>query len=296
MNKPMLAWRFVDFRWRKVRSAQKVRPSLIALVHGLGVFLFVISVAATVANEGKFAKAPRLGESKMANKTSWKDSGATKAEGPEASSDTAVAAAFRGSVDVAGFPPSVAWGRANPLRFDTDWQGKNADPERATEVRLLWTPATLYLRFLACYRVVTVFWEADANGRRDQLWDRDVAEVFLQPDSSEPRHYKEFEVSPNAFWIDLDIENGKHQDLRSGMQRRVTIDKAAKRWTAELAIPMHSLVDHFQAEAVWRVNFYRVEGPTEPRFYSAWRPTKTPQPNFHVPELFGRLIFEPAPR
>jgi alpha-galactosidase len=34
-----------------------------------------------------------------------------------------------------------------------------------------------------------------------------------------------------------------------------------------------------------------VEGATEPRFYSAWRPTGTAVPNFHVPEAFGQLIF-----
>jgi hypothetical protein len=34
-----------------------------------------------------------------------------------------------------------------------------------------------------------------------------------------------------------------------------------------------------------------VEGPSEPRFYSAWRPTNTGQPNFHVPEAFGWLVF-----
>jgi alpha-galactosidase len=45
---------------------------------------------------------------------------------------------------------------------------------------------------------------------------------------------------------------------------------------------------------VWRVNFFRVEGAAEPRFYSAWRPTNTPKPNFHVPEAFGALVFTDA--
>jgi alpha-galactosidase len=215
-------------------------------------------------------------------------------EVPEDDFDIAVAAALRGSVDVAGFPPSAAWDLARPIRFDADWRGENTDPERATEVRLLWTPATLYLKFVARYRVLTVFPDADANGRRDKLWDRDVVEVFLQPDSSILRQYKEFEVSPNGFWIDLDIANGLLADLKSGMQRRVTVDEHSKTWTAELAIPMKSLSQHFDAHAVWRANFYRIEGASEPRFYAAWRPTKTPRPNFHVPELFGHLKFAPA--
>jgi len=179
--------------------------------------------------------------------------------------------------------------------FDTDWQGKNADPRRQTEVRLLWTTEFLYLKFVARYRLITVFDDADPGGRRDKLWDRDVAEVFLQPDPTQLRRYKEFEVSPNGFWIDLEIANGALHHLKSGLQRRVKNDEARKTWTAELAIPMKSLTQHFDPTSVWRVNFFRVEGGTEPRFYSAWQPTNTPQPNFHVPERFGFLRFEPMP-
>ena len=193
-----------------------------------------------------------------------------------------------------GFPSASAWQQAPPLRFSADWQGKNADPQRETEVRLLWTPQTLYLRFAAKFRTITVFPDSEPGGRRDQLWDRDVAEVFLQSDSTQPRRYQEFEVSPNGFWIDLDIAPGEKHDLKSGLTRRVELDSIAKTWTAELAIPMRSLVRNFDPAAAWRVNFYRVEGESEPRFYSAWQPTGTPQPNFHVPEAFGTLVFRDA--
>jgi alpha-galactosidase len=207
---------------------------------------------------------------------------------------TATAAAFTGSLDSAGFPPASAWSLPTSIPFDSDWQGQNEDPKRQTEVRLLWTPTTLYLQFIAQYRAITVFDDAEPTGRRDKLWDRDVVECFLQPDPSDALHYYEFEVSPNGFWIDLDISHGQFRDLKSGLQRRVRIDKHT--WTAELAIPMQSLVQNFDPGAIWRVNFFRVEGPAEPRFYSAWQPTDTPQPNFHVPERFGYLKFESAIR
>jgi alpha-galactosidase len=200
--------------------------------------------------------------------------------------------------DAEGFPTPAAWELAAPLRFNADWQGKNPDPQRETEVRLLWTAETLFLRFRAKYRTITVFPDAAPNGWRDQLWDRDVAEVFLQPDRSNLRRYKEFEVSPNGCWIDLDIAPGEKHDLKSGMRRRVVLDEKTKMWIAELAIPMKALARKFDPPTNWRVNFYRVEGSSEPRFYSAWRPTRTPVPNFHVPEAFGELVFatEPAQR
>jgi len=211
---------------------------------------------------------------------------------------TAVAVQMPELPDADGFPTLSSWEVSGPLRFSADWQGNDADPERETEVRLLWTPEWLFVRFRARFRIITVFPNAEASGRRDQLWDRDVAEVFLQPDQSHLRRYKEFEVSPNGFWIDLDIAPGEKHDLKSGLRRRVILNEAAKIWVAELALPMKCLVARFDPAATWRVNFYRVEGAAEPRFYSAWQPTQTPAPNFHVPEAFGELVFvhSPLPR
>jgi hypothetical protein len=159
-------------------------------------------------------------------------------------------------------------------------------------VRVLWSPQTLYLRFECRYRELYVFTDSDPNGRRGQLWDRDVAEAFLQPDPSRPRYYKEFEISPNGLWIDLNISPHALANLKSHMQRSVWLDEAAHTWAAELAIPMRSLTRQFHPDHLWRVNFYRVEGSKEPRFYSAWQPTNTTQPNFHVPEAFGRMRFQ----
>jgi len=209
--------------------------------------------------------------------------------------DAGVAIQMEDSTIENGFPSSAAWLKAHAFRFSADWQGQNVDPLRETEVRLLWTADTLFLQFRAKYRAITVFSDSDPNGRRDHLWDHDVAEVFLQPESSVARRYKEFEISPNGFWIDLDIDGEEKQDMKSGLRRHSTIDEQNKIWTAELAIPFKSLVAKMDPLSVWRVNFYRVEGSAEPRYYSAWRPTNTPQPNFHVPEAFGRLVFAPSP-
>ena len=127
--------------------------------------------------------------------------------------------------------PAPEWAKATPVTFCADWQGLNPDPERQTEVRALWTPTHLYLRFVCRYRELFVFDDSGANGRRDQLWDRDVAEAFLQPDPSHPQHYKEFEVSPNGMWIDLDIgprnisREEPPRDLKSGLTRSVWLDQ-----------------------------------------------------------------------
>ncbi len=205
-----------------------------------------------------------------------------------------VATAVSGDVALNAAAPSSEWRAAAPVTFCSDWQGKNPVPARETTVRALWSKTTLYLRFECRYRELNLFGDSDPNGRRDQLWDRDVAEAFLQPDPSQPHAYKEFEVSPNGMWIDLDISPGAKPDLKSGMTRSAYLDEKARTWAAELAIPMRALTPDFDPHAVWRVNFFRVEGKQEPRGYYAWQPTHSAQPNFHVPAAFGRMRFEAA--
>jgi alpha-galactosidase len=202
-----------------------------------------------------------------------------------------VASYVAGEVSLDAGHPAAEWQSAQPVAFCSDWQGKNPDEQRETKVQVLWSSQTLYLRFECRYRDLYLFEDSDSNGRRDHLWDRDVAEAFLQPDPSQEHYYREFEVSPNGMWIDLDIFPGGLADLKSGMKKSVVLDKKDHRWAAELAIPLKALTSDFDSKAVWRANFYRVEGTKEPRAYFAWRPTGTPEPNFHVPAAFGTLRF-----
>jgi alpha-galactosidase len=209
---------------------------------------------------------------------------------------TAFAAKFTQKLDSDGLPPKEAWDKASPLQYEWDWTGLNPDPQRRTELSLRWTPETLFLRFRCRYKTITVFPDAREDGWRDKLWDRDVAETFLQPDATDPFVYTEFEVSPNGHWIDLAVAHGKIQELHSGLRRRVVLDEKSRIWTAELAIPMKSLTPNFDPHHSWRVNFFRIEGADEPRFYSAWSPTHSPKPNFHVPSAFRTLVFGEYPQ
>src|SRR2546427_225018 len=197
---------------------------------------------------------------------------------PQSRESEIIACRVSGDIQLHAANPVKEWQSAQPVRFDADWQGRDSDPALETEVRVLWSPTTLYLMFVCRYRELFVFEDSEPNGRRDHLWDRDVAEAFLQPEPSPERRYKEFEVAPNGMWIDLDISPSGLADLMSGMTRSVHIDEQQRHWVAELSIPIRSLTARFDSAKPWRTNFYRVEGRSEPRQYLAWQPTFTPQP------------------
>lgn len=207
----------------------------------------------------------------------------------EAPQNEVTAATLKGALDAAGFPREIAWRSGAPARFCRDWQGQHADAGRETQVRAIWSPEFLYLRFAAKYRNIFTF--PDQNQRHDGLWTRDVAEVFLQPAGQSGHFYREIEVSPNGDWLDLNIVAGKDVNLHCGMKSRMAIHANEKVWTAEVALPMSCLTDTFDPKQTWRLNFFRVEGAGDSRFFSSWQPTNTAQPNFHVPEVFGVLRF-----
>jgi len=198
-----------------------------------------------------------------------------------------IAAKLRTVLDGQGLPNRSSWETAPGTSFCSDWRAENRDPERETRVQLLWSPADLFVRFQCRYR--EIFVSPDANSRRDRLWLWDVAEVFIQSESSEPRRYKEFEISPNGDWLDLDIAAGEKSILFCDLKSRVVLDPTARIWIAELGIPFNALTADFDPHEIWRLNLFRIEGQEPNRFYSAWIPTCTPQPNFHVPEVFGTL-------
>ena len=127
----------------------------------------------------------------------------------------------------------------------------------------------------------------------NKLWDWDVAEVFIGSDYKNIRRYKEFEVSPQGEWVDLDIDlDRRHEDSgwkwNSNFEVSSRIDKAAHVWYGAMRIPYAS-IDSRPAAAgnTLRINLFRCQGPASSRRYIAWRAPM--RDSFHTPERFGTL-------
>jgi len=193
------------------------------------------------------------------------------------------------------------WQKASRVAFDHDWMGERHFPEAATEVACSWTPSHFYFAFWCRYTELNVYEGEDPAVQRFGLWDRDVAEVFLNPFPERVNHYYEFEVAPNNQWIDLDVDLDKEPSYDdvwdSGFLHATRLDPAAHIWTCEMSIPAVS-VGMQSVRPGWecRVNFYRCDGPGDDtrRRFLAWSPTLCTNPSnyFHVPTRFGKIRFE----
>ena len=188
-----------------------------------------------------------------------------------------------------------AWSLCSPVFITHQWSGAAAPSERHAEVRLGWNNEGLLIRFVCSQHEPLVAAEHPVTNQKTiGLWDRDVCEIFVAPDSASPDHYFEFEAAPTGEWIDLGIQitkSGKETewDYSSGMKTDASV--AAERIVVGMLIPWSERIPKPNRGVQWRVNLFRCVGNNEATRYLAWRPTRTPEPNFHVPEAFGKLVF-----
>jgi hypothetical protein len=164
-------------------------------------------------------------------------------------------------------------------------------PRLRSSVRIGMRGTTLLVRFDGRDDGVV----ATYTKRDEPLWREDVFEVFLAP-RDPPSLYYEIEVNPLGALFDARVESPElsRRSMRvdpawdcPGLEARVT--RRPDRWSALLRIPLPALAGEETATPrSFRANFYRIDRGS-PDEHSAWSPTLTDPPDFHVPEKFGFL-------
>jgi hypothetical protein len=190
-----------------------------------------------------------------------------------------------------------AWRSAPTVQIERYWSGEAAPPERQAEARVVWTDAALYVRFVARRgdEPLAVSEQPRTDAKTLGLWDRDVCELFVAPDSNEPERYFEFEVAPTGEWLDARIHqmpDKRESDFEFHSGATFAARVARETITLAMRVPWSALGGAPHAGARWRANLYRCVGHDPSRGYLAWQPTLTPQPSFHVPAKFGWLLFK----
>ncbi len=208
--------------------------------------------------------------------------------------DSAVVKSAYANEDVAlQLDPGGAFWRASPAAYmEKDGFGKLV-PHYRTEIRTRWTKENLYFLFICPYEELHLKPDPNTTEETNQLWNWDVAEVFVGADFGDIQRYKEFEVSPQGEWIDLDVNlhNPHHEEgwtWNSGFQALARIDPKKHVWYAGMRIPWSAIDTRTPAPGnKLRLNLFRSQGPPGHAHEITWQPplSKT----FHVPERFGLL-------
>ena len=187
------------------------------------------------------------------------------------------------------------WESCPAVQITHYWSGELAPSSRFADVRLCWNEEALMVRFVGEQREPLNISEKPIVDRKTLgIWDRDVCEIFLAPDSAHPEKYFEFEAAPSGEWVDLGIaitSSGRQTewDYESGMKTAVRVKP--KQIVVGMTIPWSDRIPKPEAGDEWRANLFRCVGSDEATRYMAWRPTYTAEPNFHIPNAFGLLRF-----
>lgn len=189
-----------------------------------------------------------------------------------------------------------AWETAEPVRINHYWSGELAPANRHAEARILWSDTALHVRF-RCPQTepLVVRRNPQVQEKTMALWDRDVCEIFIAPDPKVIERYFEFEAAPTGEWLDVAIhwkpqKRESDWEFQSGMTTAAHVEN--DRVTIAMRIPWNHWIHRPQQNERWRINLFRCVGKDPDRGYIAWQPTRTKEPNFHVPQVFGWLVFK----
>jgi hypothetical protein len=191
-------------------------------------------------------------------------------------------------------PQSQFWRHASVAWMTGDGYG-NKVAGHATEIRSRWTDSNLYFLFVCPYQELHLKPNPVLDQPTSGLWNWDVAEAFIGAIDAPLNRYKEFELSPEGEWLDLDIDLKQPDKValtswKSAFKVAARIERDRNIWYGSMRIPYRSLeAGAAKAGNLLRINFFRTQG-TKP-IEVAWQPPM--QASFHAPEQFGILRLEP---
>lgn len=200
---------------------------------------------------------------------------------------------------VTGDGSNAAWNKAAWIPLP---QRSGQEP-LSTKVKALYSSNGIYFLFSCADRQLSAAMKADFM----DLWEEDVAEVFLWPDTLQPAYF-EYEISPLNYELPILISNEQgdlvrwqpfHYDADRKTQHATAVDGGEKQsganvknWTAEFFIPfkllrpLKNIVP--RKGTTWRANLYRVDYDKGEAEWS-WQQTGR---SFHEIAKFGYLVFE----
>ena len=203
----------------------------------------------------------------------------------------------RGPIEVDASLGEAEWGRAGEIELVFPWWDQSKGPKDKTRVKLLWDESHLYLGYVCKDPHISAY----VTRRDGNTCSDDCVEVFIAPDPQNVGDYYGFEINAAGVVCDYAHPSGGQLDVAwdsEGIQVAVDIEGTLNddsdrdtTWVVEVSIPFSSFpAGTPRSGDMWRLNLNRCGGEAK-RQYSQWSSSKTPAPNFHVPERFGELFF-----
>lgn len=209
-----------------------------------------------------------------------------------------------------------------PLKINSDWEsspwreipsellqnymGKKPDHFPTTEVKVAYDDTAVSLMF----RVEDRYVRAVAKEHQGDVWEDSCVEFFFTPYSDLSVGYFNLEMNCGGTMLfHFHPEGGTERIVipRSECNQIVCAHSSPQivepeidepiTWTVAYSIPILLLKKYCKIitpapDVEWRANFYKCADKTSHPHWLTWSPVIFPEPNFHIPKSFGRLVFE----
>lgn len=209
-----------------------------------------------------------------------------------------------------------------PVVLDADWQkpvwqniesltleyhmGDKPDHFPEVTAKVAYDDQNIYL----IWQVKDQYVKAVASEHQGPVFRDSCVEFFFIPDGLEGLEYFNLEMNCGGTML------FHHQDYNKPERVNITAEDIAKMlvahsmprlvpqeieekttWYLEYSIPFEILKNYYQFEipgsgAVWRANFYKCADHTSHPHWLTWSQVNNPKPKFHLPQFFGKLVFE----
>lgn len=174
-----------------------------------------------------------------------------------------------------------------------------------TVAKMLWDDDYVYVAHVCQDAHIT----ARHTERDGPIAQDDCFEVMVAPNPERPDFYYNIEWNVLGGFVDNHRPQGATGPREAWDSEGVQVvgryvgtlnqdDDRDGYWLVEAAIPLKNFahaMPHMPPEPgdAWHLNFNRHGGDTNLQ-YSQWAPGDTPQPAFHTPHRFGRVVFSAA--
>lgn len=188
----------------------------------------------------------------------------------------------------------------------TNYMGTVPGFKPDVQVKMLYDDTSIYVIFNVKDRYVRCLTD-EING---PVWKDSAVEFFFAPDARYPLLYFNLETNCGGTALmhynliprkeSVEISPGDIGMIEIAHTLPGIIDPEIEgpvTWTLEYRIPLsilekYSAVTRPEKGVEWRANFYKIAENNSNPHYITWSVIENEQPDFHIPQYFGKLIFE----
>lgn len=181
---------------------------------------------------------------------------------------------------------------------DYKWIRNNYKPK--VEIKLGYNEKFLFAYFKSYEKII----KASYTNINDPVYKDSCVELFINLFPNETESYFNFEMNPLGTLLvgfghkynrmNLPVEMIEKIMITSNIKKRIIGKHGLDYWSVKLLIPFilfeNSYHKKFQADNA-RGNFFKCGDETYFKHFGVWNNIDYQEPNFHLPEYFGNLIF-----